>query len=113
MWDRENNSEDELDLVFKDTGEKDTVVSLTKVHQYLPEPTFNPVSRTNVTTADDQQGPISDAQDNNPGKQRAKPKTDVANRKDAITLENSDEDYDQKLLKKFAICEHLPFSNKP
>ena len=113
MWYRENNSEDQLDLVFKDTMEKDTVVSSPQIEEYLPEPTFNPVSRTKVTTADDQQGPISDAQDNNPRKQRAKPQTDVANRKDAITLENSDEDYDQKLLKKLPIGARLSLSNKP
>ena len=52
-------------------------------------------------------------QDKIPGKRRAKIQPDVTNRKETITLESSDEDHDQELLKNFLIVAHLPLSNKP
>ena len=90
MWERERNSEDDIYLVYKETGAKDTKASENKDHQYLPKPTFNPVSKTNATTADNQQGQINDAQstqNNNREKRRAKTQAEVANWKDTITLE--------------------------
>ena len=45
MWDREKNSKYELYLVYKDTGAKETRAPKQKDHQYLPEPTFNPVEK--------------------------------------------------------------------
>ena len=113
MWDREKNSQDELDLVYKDAGAKETVVPERMDHQYLPEPTFNPVENTTTTTVDEPQGPKSHQQDNNPGKRRAKIQPVPIHREDTITLESSDEDYDRQLLKKFPLGTHLPLSNKP
>ena len=49
----------------------------------------------------------------NPGKQRAKVQPDPRNQQDATTLESSDDEYDEQLLKKFPIGAHLPLSNKP
>ena len=101
MWDWEENSKDELDPVYKDTGAKETRAPKQKDHQYLPEPTFNPVEKEIATTANDPQGPTCTSPDHNPGKRRAKIQLEPINQHDTMTLESSDDDYDRPLLKKF------------
>ena len=51
MWDRENNSDDELNLVYKGTDARGLGPQKQKDHQYLPEPTFTPVESGNTETA--------------------------------------------------------------
>ena len=43
----------------------------------------------------------------------AKVQSEPLNQQDAITLESSDDEYDEQILKKFPIDAHLPVSNKP
>ena len=97
----EKNSEDELDLIYKDTGAKEAMAPKQKDHQYLPEPTLNPVENEIATTANDPQGPTCTSPDHNPGKPRAKIQPEPINQHDTMTLESSDDNYDQQLLKKF------------
>ena len=56
MWDREKNSYDELDLVYKDTGARESMPPTQKDHQYLPEPTFTPVENEPATKTNNTQG---------------------------------------------------------
>ena len=106
MWDREKNSEDELDLVYKDTGARETMAPKQKDHQYLSKHTFIPVENYTATTA-------NDPQNYNPGKRSAKTQPEPINQRDTITLEGSYGDFDQQLLKKFPIGANLLLSNKP
>ena len=50
MWDRENNTDDELDLVYKDTGARESMPPSQSDHQNLPEPTFTPVENETATS---------------------------------------------------------------
>ena len=109
MWDRERNSEDELDLLYKDT-----VTTKPRNHEYLPESIFNPASTKNITATDNQQRTMDSTQSpqGNPWKHYANIQPDSRSKTDAITLASSDEEFDQQLLKKFPICAHLPTSIK-
>ena len=49
MWDREKNSDDEVDLVYKDTGARESMPPTQKDLQYLPEPNFTPVENEPAT----------------------------------------------------------------
>ena len=51
MWDRETNSDEELDLVYKGTDARGLGTQKQKDHQYLPEPTCTPVDSGNTETA--------------------------------------------------------------
>ena len=104
MWDREVNSEDELDLKFKRKPTPD--------HQYVPEPTFNPAP---PAQNDVEQTTIEVALriTANSGKHRAQNQPDMVTNTDAVTLDSSDEEFDRRLLQKFPIGAHLPLSNKP
>ena len=110
MWDREKISEDELDLVYKDT-----IATKQRDHQYLSEPTFNRAPTTDITAKNTQEITVVNTQiaRESPGKQRAKDQRDTTTKTDAITFESSDEMFDQQLLKKFLKGAHLPLSNKP
>ena len=108
MWNREANSEDDLDLTYKVQNKN------TREHQYVLEPSFNtvPADGTGINT----QQNIWDTRQcttTNPGKQRAKHQSDTSANADTITLESSDEEFDRLLLKKFPIGAHLPLSYKP
>ena len=105
MWDR--------DLVYKGTDTRGAVPQKRKDHQYLPEPTFTPVDTENATATDNQQGKTCTSTNANPGKRRAKVQPELLNQQDTITLESSDDDYDEQLIKNFPIGAHLPLSNKP
>ena len=104
------NSEDELDLVYKGT-----VTTKQRDPQYLSEPTFNPAPTTDITVKNTHEIIVDNTQipRENPGKQRAKDQRDTTTKTDAITLESSDKEFDQQLLKKFLKSAHLPLSNKP
>ena len=115
MWDRENNSDDELDLVYKETNTRGLGTQKQDQH-YLPELTCTPVDSENNETARitaSSQGATGTSTKVNPGKQRAKVQPDPRNQQDAITLQSSDDEYDRQLLLKFPIGAHLPLSNKP
>ena len=104
MWDREVNSEDELDLKFKQKPTPD--------HQYVPEPTFNPAPPAQINT--EQNATEANQHTNtNSGKRRANNQPDAVTHTDAVTLDSSDEEFDRRLLQKFPIGAHLPLSNKP
>ena len=116
MWDRENNSDDELDLVYKGTDARGVGPQKQKDHQYLPEPTFTPVETVDTetaTTTANPQGITCTSTDANPGKRHAEVQSEPLYQQDTITLESSDDEYDEQLLKKFPIVAHLPLSNKP
>ena len=116
MWDRETNSDEELDLVYKGTDPRGLGTQKQKDHQYLAEPTCTPVDSGNTetaTTTANLRVATCTSTDVNPGKQRAKVQPDPRNQQDAITLESSDDEYAEQLLKKFPIGAHLPLSNKP
>ena len=103
MWDREVNSEDELDLKFKQKPTPD--------HQYVPEPTFNPAPPAQIKT--EQNATEANQRTNtNSGKRRAHNQPDAVTHTDAVTLDSSDEEFDRRLLQKFPIGAHLPLSNK-
>ena len=88
IWNRENNSEDELSVVYKQT--------------YLPEPSCEPA------------GPSSHAvRSKTPGETRHS-QGNLEKRKQ-IALSDTDEDelFDQALLRKFPIGAHLPLNNIP
>ena len=85
IWNREANSEDELDVVYKPT--------------YLPEPLCEPA------------GPSSmGIRSKTIGQRQTPPET-----KKHISLSDTDEDeqFDQALLQKFPIGAHLPLNNIP
>ena len=85
IWNREANSEDELDVVYKPT--------------YLPEPLCEPA------------GPSSmGIRSKTIGQRQTPPET-----KKHISLSDTDEDeqFDQALLRKFPIGAHLPLNNIP
>ena len=116
MWDRENNSDEELDLVYHGTDARGLGTQKKKDHQYLPEPTCTPVDSgktDTATTAANPRGATCTSIDVNPGKQRARVLPDSRNQQDAITLESSDDKYDEQLLKNFPIGAHFPLSNEP
>ena len=106
MWNREVNSEDELELKFKHHGKP------TSDHQYLPEPIFNPVppAQNNVEQNTIEVPPRTAT---NSGKQRPKNQQDTFPNTDAITLDSSDEEFDRRLLQNFPIGAHLLLSIKP
>ena len=113
MWDRENNSDDELDLVYKGTDARNTKTKrspiLAGTHLY-PNGLWK---HTTAKTTANPRGTTCTSTDVNPGKQRAKVQPDPRNQQDAITLETSVDQYDEQLLKKFPIGAHSPLSNKP
>ena len=106
MWNREVNSEDELDLKFKHQGKP------TLDHQYVPEPIFNPVppAQNNVEQSTIE---VPRRTTTNSGKQRPKNQQDTFPNTDAFTLDSSDEEFDRRLLQNFPIGAHLPLSIKP
>ena len=81
----------------------------------MPEPTFTPVETVDTetaTTTANPQGTTCTSTDANPGKRPAQVQPEPLNQQDTITLESSDDEYDEQL-KKFPIGAHLPLSNKP
>ena len=112
MWDREKNSDDEVDLVYKDTGARESMPPTQKDLQYLREPNFTPVENEPATETNNLQGPTCTSAAQNPGKRRAKVQPELRSHQGMITLETSDDDYDRQLLQKFPIGAHLLVSNK-
>ena len=100
MWNRDINSEDELDLKYKPE------------HQYVPEPTFNPAPPAQ-TVADKSATEGNRHTQTHSGKRRAQNQPDADTHTEAVTLDSSDEEFDRRLLQKFPIGAHLPLTNKP
>ena len=92
MWDRERNSQEELDVTNK--------------QQQLPEPTFNPPTNTSHTDATRiQQGCIT-------GKNKKSNSMPPQQPAGAGKWDSSDEEFDHHLMEKFPIGADLPLSNK-
>ena len=104
MWNREVNSEDELDPKYKPKPTPD--------HQYVPEPTFNPAPPAQIN-AERNATEANQSTNTTSGKRRAHHQPEVITHTDAVTLDSSDEEFDRRLLQKFPIGAHLPLSNKP
>ena len=98
MWNRETNSEDELDLNYKVQNRH------TRAH-FQPSTTRCTGINTQQNTSDTRQ-----CTTNNRGKQRAKDQPNAMTKTDTITLENSDEEFDRLLLKKFPVGSHILLS---
>ena len=88
IWNRDNNSEDELSVVYKKT--------------YHPKPSCEPA------------GPSSQAVRSKTPGQAKHSQSDIVQKKQ-ISLSDTDEDelFDQALLRKFPIGAHLPLNNIP